>query len=120
MILVVDDQADTCRLMEKLLQDEGYDVATATSGAEALEQVRCSKPALILLDIRMPGLSGIEVAHHLRVDPSNDAVRVLFFTAERYPATDDDARSLGADGIVHKPIGDLDLFFNQVREQHPV
>src|SRR5688572_28081186 len=79
-ILVVDDEADVCQLMVKLLKRLGHEAACATSGAEALSSIKSAQPDLILLDVMMPEMSGMEVLQRLR---KNDgvAIPVIIFTA---------------------------------------
>ena len=69
-ILIVDDELQNRKLLEALLQPEGYLTVCAASGAEALRLVAAGAPDLILLDIMMPGLSGYDVCTRLRADPA--------------------------------------------------
>lgn len=64
-ILVVDDEPNLCCLYETCLQDEGYLVKTATSAAQALEEAEAFNPDLVVMDIRMPGMDGIEAMGHM-------------------------------------------------------
>ncbi len=67
-LLVVDDTPMNVKLLSDRLAARGYEVATAASGAEALERVKEWKPDLVLLDVVMPGMSGYEVCRHIRED----------------------------------------------------
>jgi CheY-like chemotaxis protein len=68
-ILIVDDNADTARMMQLLLTYEGYESLTAYDGPRAVEAAREFLPDVVLLDLTLPHMSGIEVAHKLKVDP---------------------------------------------------
>ncbi|MCM2281041.1 MAG: diguanylate cyclase [Bdellovibrionaceae bacterium] len=101
LILVVDDDADNLKLISTALQHEGYRVEEAQSGEEALERLKTISPDLILLDINMPGISGLETLRQLR--RREDYVSVIFVTAR----TDADdiiiGLDSGADDYVCKP-----------------
>jgi two-component system cell cycle response regulator len=71
-ILVVDDTPANVKLLSDLLTYKGYEVVTATSGAEALEKVETGQPDLILLDILMPGMNGYEVCRTIRKNPATE------------------------------------------------
>jgi DNA-binding response OmpR family regulator len=79
-ILVVDDEEDLVWALRRSLADEGYQVLTAYDGVEALELARRERPDLVILDIVMPGLDGLEVCRRLRRDPTVAAVPILFLT----------------------------------------
>ena len=115
MLLVVDDQADARYVMQKLLSQHGFTVTTAGSGPEALEILKIAKPRIILLDVMMPGMTGIEMARELRADPANDHVRIIFFTAGGNPKDSEQAHSFGGDDLVKKPIPDIDMFIEKMR-----
>lgn len=104
LILVVDDNEANVDILETRLASHGYAVATARDGLEALEQVATSPPDLILLDVMMPGMDGMEVARRLRGDPALPYVPIVLVTAKS------DARDViagldaGADDYLTKPI----------------
>jgi class 3 adenylate cyclase len=102
-LLVVDDTPDNLFLMNALLEDE-YDVTTADSGAAALEAVRNDPPALILLDIMMPGMDGYEVLRRLRKNDVTVAIPVIFLTALTTPEEEQLGLDLGAVDYITKPI----------------
>ena len=77
-ILVVDDDKHTLVVLTDVLSQFGYAVVTAESGAEALEKVRATKPDLILLDIFMPGMSGIDVCKSTRKDRPRDPIHSYY------------------------------------------
>ncbi|HJQ32409.1 MAG TPA: response regulator transcription factor [Pyrinomonadaceae bacterium] len=81
-ILVVDDEAKLLRAVAVTLREEGYEVATARSGAEALVAVNASVPDLVVSDIRMPGMDGYQLARALRSSPRTELIPVVFLTAK--------------------------------------
>jgi adenylate cyclase len=108
-ILVVDDTAQNVRLLADLLTAKGYEVATAASGAEALEKVEKEQPDLVLLDVVMPGMSGYEVCRKIRENPPTATLPVVMVTAldpgqERVKGLD-----AGADDFLTKPINQPEL-----------
>jgi two-component system, response regulator, stage 0 sporulation protein F len=70
-VLIVDDEITLCNLFKKALTEEGYDVLTAENGEKAIDVVRKDAPELVLLDIRMPGIGGMDVLRHLKAIKSN-------------------------------------------------
>ena len=80
-ILVVDDVVDNITMVDKILTKEGYQIITASDGVTALQLADSEKVDLILLDIMMPELSGIEVCRYLKVEPKTAAIPVIFLTA---------------------------------------
>jgi two-component system cell cycle response regulator len=87
-ILVVDDNRDVCKSLTRILKHLGYDAHFAASGPEALTLVREHAPDLIILDVMMPGMDGLEVLQHLKNDPQTSALPVVMFSA----ITDDQFR----------------------------
>ena len=102
-ILIVDDEPDTCEVMATALERR-FDVSIATSGEAALEQARAQPPALVVLDVMMPGMDGYSVARALRADPATAHARILFCTARGGINARLLGRELGADGYVVKPV----------------
>jgi len=95
-ILVVDDNADLCRTLSRLLRHMGYAADWALSGADALSQVRKSKPALILLDYMMPEMNGLEVLSEVKSDAQTAEIPVVMLTAISDAATAETAIRKGA------------------------
>src|SRR5690606_33706387 len=81
-ILVVDDEPDALELIEFNLKSTGYDVVTAADGAEALKKARVVAPDLILLDLMLPEIDGLEVCKILRRDASTAAIPIIMLTAK--------------------------------------
>ena len=108
-ILVADDEADILNLVRFGLERDGHRVVTAADGAGALELARAEVPALCVLDVMMPKLSGLEVLQRLREDPGTAAVRVILLTARGREADVDRGFELGADDYVTKPFSPHEL-----------
>ncbi|TVR23042.1 MAG: DNA-binding response regulator [Anaerolineaceae bacterium] len=102
-ILAVDDDPDVLGTLERVLDREGFDVDTLESGAEALDYLQDKTPDMVILDIMMPEMDGIEVCNKLRHNPRYIALPILFLTAKG--TTDDIVNGLnaGADDYVVKP-----------------
>jgi CheY-like chemotaxis protein len=102
-VLVVDDEADSLALMAAILEARGFSVACAASGADALRSVRRRAPDVILLDVMMPRMSGLDVLRCLREVPATARTPVILVTAKRQ---DEDllvGYRLGADYYITKP-----------------
>ncbi len=108
-ILVVDDEPDIVALVAYHLVKAGYRVSTATNGSDALRQVEQEQPALIVLDLMLPGMSGLEVLEQLRGDDGTRDVAVLLLTARREEADRIKGLSLGADDYLTKPFSPQEL-----------
>ena len=104
-ILVVDDEIEVCNLLEEFLTKKGYEVIIATSGREAIEKFKIGKPKLILLDIQMPEMNGIEVIKKIREIDKD--VAILMATAVMDENIAKEAMELGASDYIVKPF-DLD------------
>jgi len=102
-ILVVDDEPDVLRLASIILESEGYMVVTASSGEEALRMVSEGKPDLVLLDVVMPGLSGLDVCRELKRREETRGIPVIMFTALGSEVDMMLARGEKADGYILKP-----------------
>jgi DNA-binding NarL/FixJ family response regulator len=102
-ILVVDDEAKLLRAVAVDLRAEGYDVATARSGAEALALVAQSLPDLIVSDIRMPGMDGYQLARRLRENARTAIIPVIFLTAKDTSADRIEGFRSGVDAYITKP-----------------
>ena len=106
-ILVVDDEQDLRWALQYSLSDEGHEVLMAQDGEEALAVVRRQRPDLIILDINMPGLNGLEVCGQLRRDPTLATVPILFLTVRGTVSDRVKGLDEGADDYLPKPF-DLD------------
>ena len=108
-ILVVDDEPDIVALVVYHLAKEGYRVSSASSGSEALATARRERPALIVLDLMLPGLSGFEVLEQLRADEATVDIAVLMLTARKEEPDRIKGLSLGADDYLTKPFSPQEL-----------
>lgn len=102
-ILVVEDEPEIQELIRYNLTREGYRVCLATSGEEALAAVRRDPPDLILLDLMLPGVDGLEVCRRLKGDPATRAIPVVILTAKSEEADVVSGLELGADDYLPKP-----------------
>jgi two-component system alkaline phosphatase synthesis response regulator PhoP len=102
-ILVVDDEEDIRELVTFNLTREGYVVRSASSGEEALDSVKKQMPHLIILDLMLPGMDGLEVARKLKKDSSTEGIPVVMLTAKGEEADIVAGLELGADDYVTKP-----------------
>ncbi len=109
-VLVVDDILANVRLLEAKLTAEYFDVVTAMNGLDALEAIQRCKPDIILLDVMMPGIDGIEVCKRIKADATTQHIPVVMVTALDQP--EDRVRGLeaGADDFLTKPVNDVSLF----------
>lgn len=108
-ILVVDDEADICALVAYHLAKAGFRVSTASTGADGLASAREEQPALVVLDLMLPGMSGYDVLARLRAEPSTAEVPVLMLTARREEEDRIRGLSLGADDYLTKPFSPQEL-----------
>jgi len=102
-ILVVDDVKDNVSMVEKILLQANYHVTKASSGVEALRSVSENETDLMLLDIMMPGMSGIEVCRYLKVEESTASIPVIFLTANADNETLKKAYRVGGSDYIRKP-----------------
>jgi DNA-binding response OmpR family regulator len=108
-ILIVDDDADIVRFVEMNLRLEGYRVLTARDGLEALEMVAAEVPDLVLLDVMLPGVDGVEVTRRLRADSRTSTLPVIMLTAKTMTADRVLGLTTGADDYIIKPFDTLEL-----------
>ena len=112
VILVVDDDGPILALMRNLLKEFGFQAVTAETGRDAIVAAREHRPALVLLDKNMPGMTGDEVIRNLRGEPGLDKLPILILSGERLSRAD--LAALGADGAVQKPF-DVLVLVEQIR-----
>ncbi len=108
-VLVVDDEPEIVALVAYHLAKAGYRVATAAAGQDAIDIARRERPALIVLDLMLPGMSGFEVLEVLRADDNTRDVAVLMLTARREEVDRIRGLSLGADDYLTKPFSPQEL-----------
>lgn len=108
-ILVVDDEATMRRLLEKLLRMEGYDVSLASSGEQALSELLKHGADTVLLDMRMPGMTGLDVCRQIRNHPRSLHTPVVFITAVNDRELRRKGMEAGADDFLSKPFDEVEL-----------
>ncbi len=111
-VLVVDDALSVRRSMQQLLGDAGYDVALASDGFEAMEQMRQKRPSLLLTDLEMPNLNGLELTRRLRQVPQWMTVPVVMITSRAGDKHRQIAAEAGVDVYLTKPYLDADLLMH--------
>ena len=100
-VLVVDDEKDVCELFERILKNEGYKILTANTGKEGLDLVDRKKPDLVVLDLRLPDMNGIEILRSIK--KTNEKIQVIIMTGYGTMKTARTAMRLGAYDYVPKP-----------------
>ena len=108
-LLVADDEPNIVISLEYLMKREGYQVLVATDGNQALETIQREKPALVLLDVMMPGKTGFEVCQAVRADPALEGVRILMLTAKGRDTDVSKGLALGANAYMTKPFSTREL-----------
>jgi DNA-binding response OmpR family regulator len=108
-ILIVDDEPSIVLSLEFLLQNEGYETASAHNGIEALQLAAALRPKLMVLDIMLPVIDGFEVCRQLRANPAHAGLKILLLTARGHTAEIERGIRLGADLYMTKPFATRDL-----------
>ena len=103
LILAVDDEKDILKLLQYNLEREGYQVLCAKTGEEGLETVRSKRPDLVILDIMMPGIDGLEVCKILRANKDTKNIPILMLTAKSSEVDQILGLELGASDYISKP-----------------
>jgi diguanylate cyclase (GGDEF)-like protein/PAS domain S-box-containing protein len=109
-VLIVDDEPQNRKLLEALLQPEGYATRTAGTGEEALGSVAQAPPDLILLDVMMPGMDGYQVAKRLKGDPLTSNIPIIMVTAQTDRSALLDGLDAGAEEFLTKPVNRAELW----------
>jgi CheY-like chemotaxis protein len=105
LVLVVDDDEMIRRLVRTVLEADDWTVVEARDGHEAFEQLESTDPTVVVLDVMMPGMDGVEVCRKL----DHDVVKVVMLTARDDPALEQACREAGADAFLTKPFSSLTL-----------
>ena len=108
-VLVVDDALSVRRSMQQLLGDAGYDVVTAADGFEAIEQIRVKRPSLVLTDLEMPNLNGLELTRRVREVQQWMDLPIVMITSRAGDKHREMAAEVGVDVYLTKPYLDADL-----------
>jgi CheY-like chemotaxis protein len=108
-VLIVDD-ARTIRFHERgLLEEMGYEVDEATDGFNALEKIKNAKPDLMLMDIMMPNMNGIECCRRIKSDPDLKEIKIIIVTSENEYGRVKEAFRAGCDDYISKPIDKVEI-----------
>jgi two-component system, OmpR family, alkaline phosphatase synthesis response regulator PhoP len=108
-IVVIEDEADILEVIAYNLKREGYDVVTSTSGEDGLEKIERTKPNLVVLDLMLPEIDGIELCRKLKSDPVTQAIPVIMVTAKGEESDVVLGLGVGADDYVTKPFSPREL-----------
>ncbi len=112
-ILIIDDEHSIRETLEMFLREKGYEVATSEDGEKGLESVQRERPDIVILDIRLPGMDGLEVLR--RIKEKEEDIHVIMITAYHDIETTKQAMKLGAYEYIHKPL-DADEFENAIEK----
>ena len=115
VILIVEDNEKNRILARDMLESRGYETLETTTGEEGIRVAREHQPALVLLDIHLPGIDGIETFRRLRADPATAAIPVIAVTASAMPDDRAHIEEVGFDRYLSKPIN-IKLFLETVKE----
>ena len=103
-ILIIDDNPTNLKLVAYLMRAKGYDVSTAIDADAAIADIRARRPALILMDVQLPGIDGLELTRRLKADPATRDIIIVAVTAYAMKGDQDKAVAAGCDDYVTKPI----------------
>jgi len=108
-ILLVEDNEKNMKLLRDVLTAKGYLVLEATSGEEAVELTLADEPQLVLMDVQLPGIDGVEALRRVRADPRTTGVPVLALTAQAMDGDRERFLAAGFDGYLSKPVDIVEL-----------
>jgi len=103
-VLIVDDNPMNMKLVRVLLTGEGYEVRTAADALEAVDILRKWRPHLILMDIQLPGIDGLELTRRLKADSATDRIIIIGLTAYAMKGDEERILAAGCDAYIAKPI----------------
>ena len=103
-VLIVDDNPTNLKLVTYLVKSNGYDVDTAADAETALTVIAASRPDLILMDLQLPGIDGLELTRRLKADAKTADIKIIAVTAYAMKGDQEKAFDAGCDGYVTKPI----------------
>lgn len=112
-ILLVEDNPVNRRLAEFLLRSQGYQVRTATNAREAFDHIKTERPDLILMDVQLPGMDGLEATKKIKEEPATCDIPVVAVTSYAMKGDREKALAAGCSGYITKPI-DKDTFVQEV------
>ena len=103
-VLIVDDNPTNLKLVTYLVQAQGYEVATAGDAPTALAELRTHRPDVILMDLQLPGIDGLELTRQIKADPATCSIAIIAVTAYAMKGDREKALAAGCDAYVTKPI----------------
>ena len=103
-VLLVEDNPTNLQLAEFLLKAAGFTVLTATTAPAAIERARADRPALILMDVELPGMDGLTATRELKADPATASIPVVALTANAMRGDQEKCLAAGCTGYIAKPI----------------
>jgi Response regulators consisting of a CheY-like receiver domain and a winged-helix DNA-binding domain len=115
LVLVVEDNDKSRKLFRDVLQVTGYSTLEATTGEDAVDLAVAHTPALVLMDVQLPGIDGIEALHRLRCEQRTAAIPVLALTAQAMQGDRERFLAAGFDGYLSKPV-DVEELLRTVKE----
>lgn len=107
--MIIEDEEDAAELFAEMMRISGYHVVKTSKSAPAIEMMTTEKPDVILLDIMMPEISGLDILRQMRRDPALANIPVIVVTAKGMPADIKNGMEAGASTYLTKPVGFLDL-----------
>ena len=108
-VLIADDESSIRLLVHATIESDDYSVVEAADGAEAWAKIQTLKPSLVLLDVQMPGQTGLQVLRSIKADPGLAATRVILLTSKAQESDIEAGLIAGADFYLTKPFSPLDL-----------
>jgi DNA-binding response OmpR family regulator len=108
-VLLVDDDPVILKLLQVNFEMEGFHVSTANDGVEGLEKARAERPDIVLLDIMMPKMDGLEVTKALKGDPETKDIPIILLSAKAQASDIEVGKAMGADDYLTKPFDPLEL-----------
>jgi len=108
-VMIIEDEEDAAELFAEMMRVSGYRVIKTSKSAPAIEMMTAEKPDVILLDIMMPEVSGLDILRQMRGDPMLANIPVVIITAKGMPADIKNGMEAGASTYLTKPVGFLDL-----------
>jgi len=118
-ILVVEDDLDIMRILRHALEGAGYQVISAYGGEDAIRKVKVQKPDLVLTDLAMPKVSGVEVIEVIKTDPETQHIPVIAVTAHTWDGIAQSAGQVGCDGYISKPFSARQIIQEVARHLPP-
>lgn len=108
-VMIIEDEADAAELFAEMMRVSGFRVLKTLSSAPAIDMMTAEKPDLVLLDIMLPGISGLDVLREMREDPALATIPVVIVSAKAMPADIRRGMEAGASTYLTKPVGFLEL-----------